>query len=74
MPTRPPDLHPQYVTDENGEPTAALLPIAEYRQIVELIEDIEDSLTLEDAHDHPVVPVPFGDVVQRLRADGLLDG
>ena len=74
MPTQLPELHPQYVTDENGDPTAALLPIGEYRQIVELIEDIEDSLTLEDAHDHPEVLVPLGDVVQRLKADGLLDG
>ena len=33
------DLHPQYITKETGEKTAVVLPISEFE---ELLEDIED--------------------------------
>lgn len=70
MPTSLPTLHPQFVTDEEGQATAALLPIGEYRRIVELMEDIQDSMTLEEAHDHPEEAIPFAQIVQRLKVDG----
>lgn len=42
------DLHPQFLTDADGRPLSVLLPIAEYRALIERIEDLED---LDDARD-----------------------
>jgi hypothetical protein len=34
------DLHPQFVTDATGKKTAVLLPIEEYRLLLEDLEDL----------------------------------
>lgn len=35
-------LHPQYVVDENQTPTAVLLPVGEWEQVVEELEELDD--------------------------------
>ena len=35
-------LHPQYVTDSKGHKTAVLLPIKEYKNIMEELEELND--------------------------------
>jgi PHD/YefM family antitoxin component YafN of YafNO toxin-antitoxin module len=39
-------LHPQFVTDPEGNRLSVLLPLAEYEALIERLEDLED---LEDA-------------------------
>lgn len=46
------ELKVQYITDESGEKTAAVLPIAEFR---ELMEDIEDLAVVAERRDEPTV-------------------
>jgi len=41
-------LHPQFVTNPMGNRVSALLPIAEYEAILDLLENMED---LEDAYE-----------------------
>jgi len=43
-----PELHPQFVTDPDGNRLTVLLPIAEYQALIERLEDLED---LRDARD-----------------------
>ena len=45
-------LHPQYVTDESGKKTAVILPIAEYE---EFLEDLEDLALAAERRDEPTV-------------------
>ncbi len=47
------DLHPQFLTDEQGRKTSVLLPIKEY---FELIEDLSDQLTIAERKDDERVP------------------
>jgi len=53
-------LNPQYVTDENGEQTAVILPIGAFR---DLLEDIEDMAAIAERRE---------EVIAQLKRDGLL--
>jgi len=61
------ELQAQYITDENGKKTAVILPIAEFE---ELLEDLEDLAVLLERRDEPTIP--FDEVVAKLKHDGLL--
>ena len=60
-------LNPQYLTDATGRKTAVLLPIGEY---TELLEDLDDLATVAERVNEPTVP--HAKVVAELRADGYL--
>jgi hypothetical protein len=60
-------LHPQYITNEAGEKTAVILPIDEFQ---ELLEDIEDLAAVADRRTEPTVS--HETLLAALRADGLL--
>jgi len=57
----------QYLTDESGQKTAVLLPIAEYEQ---LLEDISDLAAVADRREEPTVA--HDQFLQELKKDGLL--
>jgi hypothetical protein len=61
------DLQAQYVTDESGKKTAVILPIEEFE---ELLEDLQDLAILAERRDEPTMP--HEEVVARLRRDGYL--
>ncbi|MHB8762979.1 MAG: hypothetical protein ACYDA8_01345 [Deferrisomatales bacterium] len=58
---------PQYVTDERGERVGVILPLAVYEQ---LLEDLDDLAVVAERRDEPTVG--HGDVVEKLKRDGLL--
>lgn len=60
-------LHPQYITDETGKRISVVLPIEEYQ---ELLEDLEDLAALSERSDE--TPIPHGEVTAGLKRDGLL--
>jgi hypothetical protein len=60
-------LNPQYVTDENGEQTAVIIPIGNFR---ELLEDIEDLAAIAERREEPTIP--HEQVLADLERDGLL--
>lgn len=43
------NINPQYLIDEKGEKTAALLSIEEYRLLMQRLEDLEDMLEMDVA-------------------------
>jgi hypothetical protein len=57
----------QYLTDGDGKKTAVVLPLEDYE---ELLEDLEDLAVISERRDEPAVP--HEDFVNQLRADGLL--
>jgi predicted nucleic acid-binding OB-fold protein len=61
------ELQAQYVTNEAGEKTAVILPIEEF---MELIEDMEDLAILAERRNEPTVS--FDEVKNRLKKDGIL--
>ncbi len=57
----------QYVTDESGEKKAVILPIEEFN---ELIEDLEDLVVVAERQDEETVP--FNQVIDNLKKDGFV--
>jgi hypothetical protein len=61
------DLQAQYITDEKGRKTAVILPIEEFE---ELLEDLQDLAVLAERRDEPTIP--HEEVVAKLKRDGYL--
>jgi hypothetical protein len=60
-------LEVQYVTNQSGQKTAVILPITEFQ---ELIEDIEDLAAVAERRDEPTVS--HEDLIVELKRDGLI--
>lgn len=61
------DLQAKYITDENGEKTAVVLPIKEFEN---LLEDLNDLAILAERRDEATIS--FEEVMERLKRDGFL--
>ena len=42
-------IHPQYITDQKGKKISVVIPIAEYKQMLEELEDMEDVRLYDEA-------------------------
>ncbi len=60
-------LNVQYVTDSSGEKTAVILPLHEFE---ELMEDLDDFAAIAERRDEPTTS--HEDFVVELKRDGLL--
>ena len=67
MPRKIREMQMKYITNEAGEKTAVILPIEEFE---ELLEDIEDIAVLFERRDEPTIP--FEEVIEKLKKNGLL--
>jgi hypothetical protein len=61
------ELNPQYITNEAGERISVVLPLDEFQ---ELLEDIEDLAAIAERRDEPTVP--HDEVIKELKRDGLI--
>lgn len=57
----------QYVSDAEGKTTAVILPLADYQ---ELLEDLEDLAAIAERRDEPTIR--HADLVAELKRDGKL--
>jgi hypothetical protein len=57
----------QYVTNEDGERTAVILPIEEFQ---ELLEDIEDLAVIAERREEPTIS--HDTLLAELKQDGLI--
>jgi len=61
------DITLKYITDEKGRKKEVILPIKEYE---DLIEDLEDLAIIAERRDEETVD--HDEVIKRLKEDGLL--
>jgi len=61
------ELQAQYVTNDTGKKVAVILPIEEFE---DLLEDLEDLAVLLERRDEPTIP--FEEAVAKLKKNGLL--
>ena len=57
----------QYVVDKKGKKTAVMIPIDEYK---ELLEDLHDLAIIAERRDEPTVS--FSELKKKFKKDGLL--
>ncbi|MDX9767772.1 MAG: hypothetical protein RBT51_10565 [Ectothiorhodospiraceae bacterium] len=62
-------LHPQYITDEQGNRVSVVLPVAEYE---ELLEDVDALAAVAERRDEPTIS--HEQLVAELKRDGLIQG
>jgi hypothetical protein len=62
-----PQFHPEYVTDGEGNRKAVILPIGEYE---ELLEDLDDLTVVAQRRNEPTIS--HKQLQEELRKDGLL--
>lgn len=58
---------PQYITDDDGKRVSVVLPVDQYQ---ELLEDLEDLATVAERRDEGTVS--HNDVLKALKDDGKL--
>lgn len=58
---------PQYITDDEGNRVSVVLPVDQYQ---ELIEDLEDLATVAERKDEETLS--HNEVIKELKADGKL--
>ncbi len=62
-----PKTHEKYLTDENGRKKAVVVPISEWQQIKEELEELEDIRAYDKAKSKPSKPIPFDKALQGIR-------
>lgn len=60
-------LHPQFLMNEQGQKTSVLLPVEEF---YELLEDLEDLAVCAKRRDEPTIPME--EVIKELGLEGLV--
>ena len=55
-----------------GDQELVVMPLSRYREIVEMIEDLEDAVTLKRAMETSEALLPYSEVRARLVAKGIL--
>jgi PHD/YefM family antitoxin component YafN of YafNO toxin-antitoxin module len=65
--TMPMNLHPQYITNDNGEKVSVVISMQEFE---DMIEDIEDLAVVAERKNEETTS--HEDFLKELRADGTL--
>ena len=66
-------LHPQYVVDENQTPKAVLLPVAEWEQVMEELEELDDIRAYDAAKAGSQESIAFEQAVREIEEGGSCD-
>lgn len=61
------ELHEEYLVDERGNRKTVVVPVAEWEQVLELLEELDDIRTYDEAKSHPSEPIPFEDHCRKIR-------
>ncbi len=61
-------VHPRYLVDHQQTPTDAVVPIEEWRRIVEELEELEDLRAYDAAVSEKQETIPLDTVISEARA------
>ena len=61
-------IHPQYITDYQGNKVSVVIPLHEYEQILEELDELEDIRLYDEAKAEDETPMSFDDYVMQRRA------
>ncbi len=62
----------RFVVDEHGKPEAVILSLTEYRKLLRLIDDREDSIALKKAIQTRRGTISHSRLLERLKRQGLI--
>jgi hypothetical protein len=56
-----------FITDSNGKKISAVLPIKQYQQLLEELEELDDIRSYDKAKARNEKPIPLRDAIQQRR-------
>jgi len=59
-------VHEQYLIDEQGNKKSVVLPVSEWQQILEALEELDDIRAYDEAKRYPSDAVPFEQAVLEI--------
>ncbi len=62
-------IHPQYITDNTGKKLSVVLPIEEYKIILDELEEIEDIRLYDEAKASDEPSIPIDDAFELIEAN-----
>jgi len=65
-------VNPQFLTDAKGRKKSVLLSVADYKRLMEHLEDLEDTLALDEARRTAKRFRNYADIRENLRKAGRL--
>ena len=60
-------LHEDYLVDEQGRRKAVVVPVDQWKQVLEALEELEDIRAYDEAKSEPSQPVSFEEAVKEIR-------
>ena len=60
-------IHEEYIMDEGGRKKAVVVPVAEWEQILDALEELDDIRAYDEAKSHPSESIPFDQAVREIR-------
>ena len=61
-------VHPQYITDNTGKKIAVVLPVKEFKTIMEELEELEDIRLYDEAKNANEPSVPIDEAFKKIEA------
>ena len=61
-------IHPQYVSDKDEKKVSVIIPLAEYEQMIEELDELDDIKLYDEAKSHAEPTLLFDDYVKQRRA------
>jgi len=60
-------IHEDYIVDEDGKKKAVVVPVAEWEQILDALEELDAIRAYDEAKSHPSEPIPFEQALREIR-------
>jgi hypothetical protein len=61
-------IHPQYITDKDGNKMSVVIPLDEYEQILEELDELDDIRLYDEAEKSNEPSMSFDDYVKQRRS------
>lgn len=61
-------VHPQYITDNTGKKISVVLPIKEFKALMEELEELEDIKLYDEAKKSNEPSIPINDAFKMIEA------
>ena len=60
-------LHEEYIVDDQGDRKAVVLPMDEWRQVLDALEELADIRAYDEAKSQAPDPIPFEEAVRGIQ-------
>ena len=62
-------VHPQYITDSTGKKISVVLPVKEFKNIMEVLEDMDDIRLYDEAKADNEPSLPIDEAFEMIEAN-----